>query len=110
MVKRVTRPPHYIRQWREYRKLSLRTLAQRLEHEPGEELLSASQLNRIENGEQPYNPELMAARAEAFACEPEDIIGINPLLKPELIDLMAIIRKMQKPQLLQATQILKAIA
>lgn len=110
MAKRVVRPPHYIRQWRQYRGLSLRQLTQRLEKEPGEDLLSASQLNRIENGEQPYYPELMAALAHAFDCEPEDILAINPLLKPELIDLMAVIRQLKKPQIVQATQILKAIA
>lgn len=104
------RPPHYIREWRKFKGLSLRQLTERLEYEPGEELLSASQLNRVERGEQPYYPELLAALAHAFDCEPEDIIAINPLLKPELIDLMAVIRKLRTPQILQATQILKAIA
>lgn len=104
---------HYLAEWRAFKKLSLRRLALRLEREPGEEMLSSTSLNRIELGEQPLTPEVMHALANAFDCAPEDIIGINPLLQPELIDFMAAARRLRKatPQkIMEATRILQAIA
>lgn len=101
---------HYLADWRKYRGLSLRRLAERLEREPGEELISVTSLSRIERGEQPLTPEVLHASAFALDCQPGDIIEINPLLDPELIDLMAVIRKLNPARRVEATNILKAIA
>lgn len=86
---------HYVAEWRTYRKLSLRRLSERLEFEPGEELLSSTSLNRVEKSEQPLTPELLHALGQAFDCAPEDILTINPLIEPEVIDLMAAIRRLR---------------
>lgn len=95
-MKRKQKKVHYLAEWVAYKKLSYRRLAQRLEKEPGEELLSSTSLNRIANGTQPLEADVLHALADAFDCGPEDIITINPLLTPEVIDLMAIIRKIRE--------------
>lgn len=104
---------HYVQEWIEFRKLSLRRLAERMEKEPGEELLSSSSIGRIANGEQPLEAEVLHAMADAFDCAPEDIIGINPLLKPELIDFMAAARRLRdrdRDKILEVTRVLEAMA
>lgn len=105
---------HYVAEWRAFRKLSLRQLELRLEHEPGETLLSSTSLNRIEKGEQFLTPEIMYALAGAFDCGPEDLLIVNPLLEPEVIDLMAAIRKLRETKdpgkIVQATKIMQAVA
>lgn len=105
---------HYLPEWIEFRGLSLRRLVQRLEKQPGEELISLSSLSRMRKYEQPLTPEVLHALAVALACEAEDIIGVNPLLEPEVIDLLAIIRKMRqrhdRDAIVKATAVLKAIA
>lgn len=95
-MKKKTRKLHYMKEWREFRDVSLRKLAERLEKEPGEELLTSTSLNRIEKGEQPLTPEVLYALADAFDCGPEDILTVNPLLEPEVIDLMAAIRRIRE--------------
>lgn len=87
---------HYLAEWVAFKDLSYRKLALRLEKEPGVELLSHVSLNRIANGEQPLEAEVLHALADAFDCGPEDIIGVNPLLEPEVVDLMAAVRKIRR--------------
>jgi len=104
---------HYLPEWIAFKKLSYRRLAQRLEKQPGEELLSSSSLGRIAKGEQPLDAEVLHALAAAFDCAPEDIIGINPMLKPELIDFFAAARRLRgrsPEKILEATRVLQAIA
>lgn len=114
MAKKRVVPLHYLPEWIEYRGLSLRRLVQRLETQPGEELISLSSLSRMKKFEQPLTPEVLHALAHAFSCDPEDIIGINPMIEPEVIDLMAVIRKMRMAQdreaIVKATAVLRAIA
>jgi transcriptional regulator with XRE-family HTH domain len=113
MKRKAPQKLHYLPEWRAFKKLSLRRLAERLESEPGEELLSSTSLNRIEKGEQPLTPEVLHALAIAFDCAPEDIIGINPVLQPELIDFMAAARRLRNrppEKILEATRVLQAIA
>lgn len=104
---------HYVAEWRQFRKLSLRQLAQRLEYQPGEELLSSSSLSRVEKGEQALTPELMHALADAFNCGAEDLLVINPLIRPELIDFMAAVRRLRNlppEEIPRTTKLLQAIA
>lgn len=105
---------HFVAEWRAFRGLSLRELAQRMEYEPGEELLSHSSVRRIENNEQGLTPEILHALAHAFDCGPEDILLINPLINPEIIDLMAAVRKIRdlkdKSKIVQATKNVLAAA
>ena len=107
---------HFLKEWMEFRgNISIRKLHLRIEHEPGEALISTSALGRIVSGEnQSMDPEVLFALAEALDCGPEDILTVNPLKEPEVVDLMAAIRKireMNDPAIIkQATRNVLAVA
>ena len=78
MAKRAYRKT-FIREWREFRQLSLRELADRMiDPETGERAITAQSIGRIENRQQPYNQATLEALAEALGCEPQDLIMRNP--------------------------------
>jgi transcriptional regulator with XRE-family HTH domain len=64
--------PTFIRQWREFRQLSLERLADRLG-------TTKASLSRIERGLQPYSQPILEALAEALLCEPADLLMRNPV-------------------------------
>lgn len=85
---------HYIRQWREYRGYSLRSLANMMEREPGGELITShANLGRIEKGQQPYSEEILEALAHALQCSVTDLLTVNPLVDSEVVDLMALLKR-----------------
>lgn len=69
--------PHFIREWRKFRGLSLEKLAERIE-------TTAASISRIEKGLQPYSQEFLEAAAEALNCETADLLKINPLIPREI--------------------------
>lgn len=69
---------HFLRQWREYRQLSLRKLAERMEPEPGIPLTSHANLGRIETFQQPYSQEIMESAADALMCSVTDLLTVEP--------------------------------
>lgn len=83
---------HYIREWRKFRKMSLRKLAARMEAEPGVELTSHANLGRIEKGEQPYKQDILEAIAEALNCTVVQLLTVDPYKEGEVIDLMRLLR------------------
>lgn len=84
---------HFLRQWREYRGYSLRTLANRMEVEPGVALTSHANLGRIETFQQPYSQEIMEAAAVALDCSVRDLLEVDPTKEHDVVDLMALLRK-----------------
>jgi len=66
-----TKGKNYIRAWREYRRLSLEKVADRVG-------TSHSTLSRVERGLQPYNQLLLEAIADALRCEPVDLLIRDP--------------------------------
>lgn len=78
---------HYIREWRKKRGYSLRKLAGMMESSPGEELISYASLQRIENGEQPYNEEILNALAAALDVSAAMLIEHHPEREGKVIDL-----------------------
>jgi transcriptional regulator with XRE-family HTH domain len=82
--------PTYIKQWREYRGLSLRDLANRLPTSAdGRPLVSHATIGRIENGLIAYTQPVVEALAEALGCRVSDLLDRNPKEQSELIDLAA---------------------
>lgn len=77
MAKR-TLGTHFLKQWREYRGLSLRKLAKVMEIEPGVELTSHANIGRIENHQQPYSQEILEAAAEQLHCTVVEILTVDP--------------------------------
>jgi len=83
---------HFLKQWREYRGYSLRRLADRMEREPGVQLMSHANIGRVENFQQPYSQELLEAAAVAFDCTVEQILTVDPTKEGEVIDILALLR------------------
>lgn len=84
---------HYLRQWREYRGLSLRALADRMESEPGVQLTSHANIGRIEKFQQPYTQEIMEAAAVALNCTVRDLLEVDPSKDGEVVDLMRLLKR-----------------
>lgn len=83
---------HFLRAWREYRGLSLRQLADRMEREPGVPLTSHANIGRIEKFQQPYSQEIIEAAASALGCTVVDILTVDPTKAGEVVDLLALIK------------------
>jgi transcriptional regulator with XRE-family HTH domain len=84
MAKRTTKP-HYIREWREYRGLSLRKLSTMLPPGDNDKPMSAASLSRIETGKQPYSQPIMEALARALSTDVPSLIGRPPQTPPDLL-------------------------
>jgi transcriptional regulator with XRE-family HTH domain len=61
-----------LREWREYRDLSLEEAADRME-------VHYSTLSRVELNKSPYNQDFLERIAHAYGCEPIDLLTLNPL-------------------------------
>lgn len=89
MKKRVAHKPvlrrTYLREWREFRNLTQEQAAERLG-------IDRSHLSKVERRQVPYSQGLIEAAAEAYACEPTDILGVNPLVAGEVVDLTKLLR------------------
>lgn len=97
---------HYIKEWRRHRKISLRKLADRMESEPGVELISYASLGRIENGIQPYSEPILEALADALDVPAHHLISRKPDTDAEVV---SIFEGLDESQKLQALAVLKAI-
>ena len=107
MIAAMFRRPHYIKEWRLKRGLSLRRLAARMEAEPGVELISHASLARIEKGEQPYSQDILEALAVALDTSISSLIEVNPEREGEVIDL---VRRLNESKRAQAIAYLKFLA
>jgi len=63
--------PTFIRQWREYRGLTLEQLAARVG-------TTHATISRIERGKQPYSQPLLEAIADALGTDPASLLMRNP--------------------------------
>lgn len=70
----------FLKEWRLYRGLSQEQASLRLD-------MDRSNLSRVERAEIPYSQGLLEAAAEAYACEPWDLLNVNPLVEGEVIDI-----------------------
>ena len=97
---------HYIKEWRKHRKLSLRKLADRMETEPGENLISYVSLSRIEKGEQPYSQPILEALAIALDTSTSALLERKPDTHADIIELFD---KLDESSKAQAIKILTAM-
>lgn len=63
----------FLRQWREKKGLTQEQAADRIG-------ITQGQLSRIERGDTPYNQDFLEQAAEAYQCDPADLIMRDPLL------------------------------
>lgn len=81
MTKKPILKPTHIRQWRQKEGLSLRELANRMEKEPGGDLvISHVSIGRIERGEQPYTQPVIEALADALGKSVATLIEVDPYI------------------------------
>ena len=62
---------HFIKEWRQFRKLTQEQLAERTG-------MSANNVSQLENYRQGYSAEGLAAIAEALNCEPGHLLMVDP--------------------------------
>lgn len=96
----------YIREWREFRGLSLRRLADRLEMEGPDDSFSHASIGRIETGLQPYTQPVLEALAEALNVSVVDLLSVDPTKEGEVVDLMRLLDDKNRDQ---AIRVLKAM-
>lgn len=93
------RTKHFFKEWRDYRGLTQEQAVGRLNW-------SQSKLSRIEAGATPYNQDDLEAAAEAYDCEPWQIISANPFKEGQVVDLVRLLNEAQRDQ---AIRVLKAL-
>jgi transcriptional regulator with XRE-family HTH domain len=69
---------HFLREWREYRGLSLRKFAELMQTGDGELLTSHANIGRVETLQQPYSQEILEAASEALGCSVTDLLTVDP--------------------------------
>lgn len=82
----------FIREWRQYRGLSLRRLADRLELNGPDETFSHASIGRIEKGQQPYSQPILEAIADALNVEVHHLLSVDPTKEGQVVDLLAMLR------------------
>ncbi len=77
--------PHFLRQWRQHREMTLDEVTGRLA-ELGDSKLpqTAASLSRIESGRQPYGQPIIEALAGIYACAPDRLIGQDPSSRDDI--------------------------
>ena len=87
--KRLQKPrklrPTYLRAWRLFRGLTQEQAAERVN-------LSYTTLGKIERGLVPYSQSLLESAAEAYRCEPWELLYKDPTKEGRVIDLADILR------------------
>ncbi len=97
---------HHIRAWRKKRGLTLQALCDRMESRPGEQLISYSQLGRIERGLSPYTQKTLEAIALALNVSPAMLLDDDPTKDGEVVDL---IRRLEKAEPVKRNTIMSMI-
>jgi transcriptional regulator with XRE-family HTH domain len=100
IAKGTARRPHFLREWRKYRGLSLERLADRIE-------TTKASISRIENGKQPYSQEFLEKAAEALMCEPGDLLMRNPLDTEAPWSIWETLKPVEKRQAIEVIKALK---
>lgn len=72
----------YLRQWRKYRGYSLERSAEMIG-------VTHGLLSKIERAKKPYNQAFLEAAADAYGCEPSDLLEIDPLLANDVTSLLS---------------------
>jgi transcriptional regulator with XRE-family HTH domain len=77
---------HFFREWRDFRNLSQERAADRIG-------IDRSHLSKIESGKSEYNQAFLEKAADAYLCDPADLLVRNPLDKSAAWTLYDAIKK-----------------
>lgn len=75
----------FLREWRQFRNLTQEQAADRIG-------LDHSTLGRIERGLVPYSQGMLEAAAEAYRCEPWQLLNVDPTKAGDVVDLTRILK------------------
>lgn len=93
----------FLRQWREYRQLTQEAAAERIG-------MDRTTLSRIERGRVPYDQALLEAAADAYACEPADLLVRDPSREDfiwSIMDTLKAVPVENQPQVRQIVETFK---
>jgi transcriptional regulator with XRE-family HTH domain len=90
--------PHFMRAWRESRKLSLRELANLMHDLPKEAGVSYASLSRVETYKQPYNQLMLNGIAEILRVEPWMLLRLDPEKNIQIINMYNALPEEKKAQ------------
>ena len=90
----------FIKQWRNYRKLTLERLAERID-------VTAGALSQLERGDVGYTQPMLEALASELRCEPADLIPRDPAHDASIMVIWSQIPEVDRPR---ALDVLKALA
>lgn len=76
---------HFIREWRDYRGLNQEQAAERIG-------IDRTTLGRIENRQIAYTQPILEALADAYRCEPWDLLNRDPSKEGAVIDITEMLR------------------
>lgn len=96
----MSRPKHFIREWRQFKGYTQERLAALVD-------MSTSSISQLERGQQGYTEDSLARIADALGCLPGDLLTRDPN-KPE-DHLWRIINGMPAAEKAQAIRLVKAL-
>ena len=65
------RKRHFLKVWRKHRNMTQQYVGERVH-------MSRESLSKIENGEVPYNQDLLERLAVLYGCEVDDLVAVHP--------------------------------
>lgn len=86
MPHKSTHRPHFFKEWREFRNLSQERASDRIG-------IDRSHLSKIETNKSEYNQAFLEQAADAYLCDPADLLIRNPLDKSSAWTLFDTIRR-----------------
>lgn len=103
-VKRPGRTRHhtYIRQWRDFRRLTQDQVAERIG-------ISRVNYGRIEAGKVPYNQDFLELCAEALKCTKADLLERDPVTESLVDQLRAVLGRATEDQQLIVLRVAKSL-
>lgn len=88
----MTKARTYLKEWRNFRNLTQNQVVDRLTGFDDPQLpQTGASLSRLENGKQPYSQRVLEALSDIYDCEPHQLIGHNPYMAGEIVDLVGIL-------------------
>lgn len=98
----------FVKEWREFRGLSLRRLADRLvDPTTFDPIITAQSLSRIERGLQPYSQPVLEALAAALECSPGDLLDRDPNQTQAIWALWGKFNEAQRRQAIELLRVLE---
>lgn len=101
----------YLREWRKKTDLTQKQVVERLSYYDDPLLpQTEASLSRLETRKQPYSQRILEALADIYDCEPHELLGRNPLIDSQVIDMVARLDGRRQAQIAAFIQTLESPA